>query len=432
VVNREGSGSDDVIVVGGGIGGLATAHALNRIGLTVRVLERASQFSEAGAGIQLAPNATRLLRSWGLLDPILGVGIQPKRLVLSDAYSGAELTAMELGTQFAARYGAPYLVLHRTDLLEVLLEACRADGVILENNKTVTSVTNEADVAHVEVADGSRYSASLVVAADGLRSTLRQYLSEDEPMFAGFVAFRGAVPLSEVKRHASLEEVQLYIGPGIHLVQYPVRSGSMYNQVAVFRSQRYLDGEEAWGTADELYATFAETCPAVRESIGSLWSNQSWLMYDREPIESWVSGRLVLLGDAAHPMLQYLAQGACQAFEDAALLAGSLRRLAPAGPGNGEQLARALAEYVKHRQPRTARAQRNARQWGEIWHSDGIAVLLRNEIFVQREPTDYRHADWLFDYAPGLTEELGTAPDAAASSNAAVSSGTVAPTEPVR
>ncbi|MDT4892344.1 MAG: 3-hydroxybenzoate 6-monooxygenase [Pseudonocardiales bacterium] len=398
----EATTATDVLIVGGGIGGLATALALSRSGLTVRVLERAPEFSEVGAGIQLAPNATRLLRSWGLLDQILAVGIRPKRLVLSDAFTGAELTALDLGEAFEQRYGAPYVVLHRTDLLDVLLAACRVAGVILENDKSVTDVSSEPDMAEVTVADGTSYSASLVVAADGLHSTLRRYLSEDEPIVAGFVAFRGAVPLTEVKRHASLDEVQLYVGPGIHLVQYPVRSGNMYNQVAVFRSQRFLDGEPDWGTPAELYGTFAETCTAVRDSVDSLWSDQRWLMYDREPLDTWVSGRLVLLGDAAHPMLQYLAQGACQSFEDAAMLTESLRRLAPAGPADGDQLAAALADYVAHRQPRTARAQRNARHWGDIWHSDGIAVLLRNEIFARREATDFNYTDWLFEHAPGL------------------------------
>jgi salicylate hydroxylase len=361
---------------------------------------------------------------------MLDVGIRPKRLVLSDAFTGAELTAMDLGSPFADRYGAPYVVLHRTDLLDVLLEACRAAGVVLENDRSVATVTSDADVAHVELTDGAKYSASLVVAADGLWSTLRRYLSDDEPDVSGFVAYRGAVPLTDAKRHASLEEVQVYVGPGIHLVQYPVRGGNMYNQVAVFRSQLYLEGEAEWGTADELYCTFADTCDAVRESVDSLRSDQRWTMYDRAPIDTWVAGRLVLLGDAAHPMLQYLAQGACQAFEDAAVLTDSLRRFAPDGPRHPEQLAHALGAYVDHRQPRTARAQRNARRWGEIWHTDGIARLLRNEIFALRDATDYRHADWLFERAPGLAEDGVRTSDSGATGPAG--SGGAATTEPVR
>jgi 2-polyprenyl-6-methoxyphenol hydroxylase-like FAD-dependent oxidoreductase len=401
---------DDVLIVGGGIGGLATAYALRLAGLSVRVLERAPQFSEVGAGIQLAPNATRLLASWGLLDPIVAAGVRPRRLVLSDAHSGIELTALDLGPSFAERYGAPYVVLHRTDLLDALLDACRSSGVHLENDRSVVRVTTEADAAHVETAEGHRYTAALVVAADGLHSTLRRYLSDDEPVASGFVAYRGAVPLSDVKRHASLDEVQLYVGPGIHLVQYPVRSGSMYNQVAVFRSERFFAGEAEWGTADELHEVFGRTCPEVRDSMEAIWSDQRWPMYDREPIDDWIAGRMVLLGDAAHPMLQYLAQGACQALEDAAVLAGSIRRYAPDGPRNTAQLEKALAAYVGHRQERTARVQRNARHWGDIWHTDGIAVLLRNEIFARRDAHDFYYTDWLFDHAPGMDLTLGSGP----------------------
>jgi salicylate hydroxylase len=426
---------DDVIVVGGGIGGLATAYALCRGGLRVRVLERAPQFAEVGAGIQLAPNATRLLESWDLLDPVLAAGVQPRRLVLSDAHSGEELTALDLGAPFAERYRAPYVVLHRTDLLDALLGGCRLGGVTLENDCSVARVTTEADAASVETVDGRRYTAAFVVAADGLHSTLRRYLSEDGPVASGFVAYRGAVPLTEVKRHARLDEVQLYVGPGIHLVQYPVRSGNMYNQVAVFRSERYFAGETDWGTADELYEIFARTCPEVRDSIDAIWSDQRWPMYDREPIDRWIAGRLVLLGDAAHPMLQYLAQGACQALEDAAVLAGSVRRNAPDGLDNPVHLERALAEYVSLRQPRTARVQRNARHWGDIWHTDGIAMLLRNEIFTRREASDFFYTDWLFEHAPGVDlalPEPGDAHGSAAAPGSATGAGSAADIEAVR
>jgi salicylate hydroxylase len=390
------SSVDDFLIVGGGIGGLATALALRRIGRQVRVLERAPEFSEVGAGIQLAPNATRLLRSWGLLDIVLEAGIRPKRLVMSDALTGNDLTSMDLGDAFVARYGAPYVVLHRSDLLQSLLDACRAEGVLLENDRFVTDATSDADGVTLDVAGGLRYRAAVAVAADGLHSTLRKKLVVDEPIASGYVAYRGALPITEVTRHADLDDVQLYIGPGMHMVQYPVRRGQMYNQVAVFRSERYLAGEEDWGTADELHRMFDGTCEQVKDSVASLWTDQRWPMYDREPIDSWVSGRIVLLGDAAHPMLQYLAQGACQAFEDAAALAAAVSRFAPSTPLDAGELDRALAEYERVRIPRTARVQRSARLWGDIWHTDGVGVLLRNELLSRRTATEFQESDWLF------------------------------------
>lgn len=395
-MNRAQQPVDDFLIVGGGIGGLATALALRRIGRQVRVLERAPVFSEVGAGIQLAPNATRLLRSWGLLDLVLAAGTRPRRIVMSDAMTGEDLTSMDLGAEFLARYGAPYVVLHRSDLLQSLLDACRAEGVLLENDRYVTDATSDAEGVTVDVAGGLRYRAAVVIAADGLHSTLRKHLALDEPIASGYVAYRGALPISEVSRHANLRDVQLYIGPGMHLVQYPVRRGQMYNQVAVFRSDQYLAGDEDWGTVEELHRKFDGTCEQVKISVESLWTDQRWPMYDREPIGNWVSGRIVLLGDAAHPMLQYLAQGACQAFEDAAALAAAVSRFAPSTPLDPEELDMALSAYQDARLPRTARVQRNARLWGDIWHTDGIGVLLRNVLLSRRTSTEFHESDWLF------------------------------------
>jgi 2-polyprenyl-6-methoxyphenol hydroxylase-like FAD-dependent oxidoreductase len=395
-VNQEAGSADEILISGGGIGGLATALALKRTGRNVRVLERAPEFGEVGAGVQLAPNATRLLRSWGLLDEVLATSICPRRLVLSDAATGSELTSMELGEPFLQRFGAPYVVLHRSDLLQILLDACRAAGVALENDRAVIAAESTDEGVIVDVAGGRQYRGALLVGADGLHSVLRKYLAHDVPIASGFVAYRGALPIDQARGRAHPQEVQLYMGPGIHLVQYPVRSGQMYNQVAVFRSAQFLAGVEDWGTPEELHEMFADTCPAVRDSVASLSRDQRWPMYDRAPIDSWVSGRLVLLGDAAHPMLQYLAQGACQALEDAASLADALQRLAPTLPHDGDEIAKALAEYERVRIPRTARVQQNARIWGDIWHTDGVAALLRNELFARRTSTEFREAEWLF------------------------------------
>jgi 3-hydroxybenzoate 6-monooxygenase len=402
-------GQPEVLVVGGGIGGLAAALAISRTGRQVRVLERARQFGEIGAGIQLAPNATRILDQLGLLGRLCDVGVLPRRLVLADAISGQELTALDL-TDFPERYGGPYIVLHRSDLLEILLAGCGGAGVGLETDAQVTELRDDGGCVHVSCADGRSFTGVAAIGADGLRSCARTLFSDDEPICSGYVAYRGAVPMEQVARHADLRDVVAWIGPGLHLVQYPLRSGRMYNQVAVFRSDAFERGEDDWGSPQELEQRFSACCAHVRESIPLLGRDNRWPMYDRLPIPAWVKGRIALLGDAAHPMLQYLAQGGCQAVEDAAALAAALAQGdgsaaaggavagggAAGGATAGGDIGSALLAYQDARIPRTARVQRSARIWGEIWHLDGTAKLVRDELFRQRRDDDQAHVEWLY------------------------------------
>ena len=383
----------DVVIVGGGIGGLTTALALARHGRSVRVLERASEFAEIGAGLQLAPNATRILARLGVLDEVVARGVLPQRLVLRDALDGTELTHLSLGEDFRRRYGGPYVVLHRSDLLDVLVGACAASGVALETGRLTLQVTDTPAGAEVSCEDGSLHHADAVVGADGLRSLLRGQLSQDDPVSSGYVAYRGAVPFDQATMHIDPADVTAFIGPGLHLVQYALRAGEMVNTVAVFRSPVYRADPSAsdWGGPEELDSVFTDVCGPVRDALPLLWRDRRWQMYDREPIPQWVHGRLALLGDAAHPMLQYLAQGACQAIEDADALATSL------GPVGGNQMPAALALYADARRQHTARVQRSARIWGEMWHVDGVARLLRNELFRRLDPRDHGcYIDWLY------------------------------------
>ena len=257
----------------------------------------------------------------------------------------------------------------------------------------VSTVVDDGDVVHAECFDGRTFSAQIIVGADGLRSTLRTMFADDEPVCSGYVAYRGAVPMEVVDRHADLRDVVAWLGPGLHLVQYPLRSGRMYNQVAVFRSAAWGRGEEDWGTFEELTETFAKCSEHVRESTRMLGTDHRWPMYDRLPIDTWTRGRVALLGDAAHPMLQYLAQGACQAIQDADVLAATL----PAGGlTDGAAVHSALANYAKSRVEIATRVQHSARTWGEIWHVGGVAKLLRDEYLLDRDPGDLRHVDWLY------------------------------------
>jgi 3-hydroxybenzoate 6-monooxygenase len=392
----------DVLIVGGGIGGIATALGLRRAGATVTVLEQEPDFHEVGAGLELGPNGTRILRDWGLLEEMTSLGVHPHALIIKDALTGDELTRMEVGADFEQRYGAPYLVGHRSDLLAILLRAAESAGVVLIPGERVEQVDSHDTGASATSVAGNRYTARLVIGADGLNSALRSALVEDSPIPSGYVAYRGTCRMDEVDIDADLDSVVLYIGPGCHFVQYPIRKassehGALLNQVAVFQSPAFLRGEAEWGTADELDAAFSACAEKIRHALSYVPTDRHWLMFDREPIETWVKDRLLLTGDAAHPMLQYLAQGACQALEDAwALEHAVARHVFQDRTADDDGWEAAAVEFNRNRAPRTARVQRNARLWGESWHVDGIARYLRNLLFSGRESDDYRYTDWLY------------------------------------
>jgi 3-hydroxybenzoate 6-monooxygenase len=399
----------DVIVVGGGIGGLSAAFALARQGLRVRVLEQASNFGEVGAGIQIAPNCTRILHEYGLLDEARELGVLPQSMVMRDALDGTELTRLDLH-DLGRRYGFPYIVIHRTDLHAIFLRGCERAGVELLTSKEVTSYENTATGALVRLADGTSEQAGLVIAADGLHSVARQQLVGDSTVSSSFVAYRAALPVEEVSDHdVDLDSVVVYIGPGCHFVQYALRGGEMLNQVAVFESHSARAGKEDWGTPDELDAAFDATCENVRKGIPLMWRDRWWHMFDRDPITTWVHGRIALLGDAAHPPLQYMAQGAIMAIEDGWVLAKHASRLkatateatateATAAEGGAEGLAwdAVLAAYEAVRAEHCRRVVLTARDWGELWHLDGAKRLKRNEILRARAVGDYSFTDWIY------------------------------------
>ncbi|HET7398857.1 MAG TPA: FAD-dependent oxidoreductase [Intrasporangium sp.] len=386
----------DVVVVGGGIGGLSTALALTQKGLRVRVLERAAEFGEVGAGLQIAPNCTRILARWGLLEEVKSLGVLPRNIVMKDAVDGSELSRLDLA-DVEARYGFPYLVIHRSDLHGTLLRACQRAGVDLVTDVKVTGYEQTA-VGAAAVHDGGREEAPVVIAADGLHSVARRLLSDDAPVSSAYVAYRGAMPVEQIAEHSvSLSDVVVYVGPKCHFVQYPLRQGEMFNQVAVFESPKALAGQEDWGTPDELEAAFEGTCDMVREGLPLMWRDRWWRMFDREPLMDWVQGRIALTGDAAHPPLQYLAQGAVMAMEDAWVLAEHVgAQLAAGRAADALDWDAALAAYNAVRPEHCRRVLTTARSWGELWHLTGDARLWRNEIMRRRDVRDYGYVDWLY------------------------------------
>jgi salicylate hydroxylase len=393
-MNEPLPGQPDVIIVGGGIGGLSAAFALSRKGLKVRVLERAPQFGEVGAGIQIAPNCTRILNSYGLLEEAKALGVLPVTMVMKDAVDGTVLTRLDL-KDMERRYGTPYIVIHRSDLHGLFLKACRDAGVDLRTSQQVTGYENSGDGARVLLADGTAAAVRLVVAADGLRSAARQQLVGDEPVNSAYVAYRGAVPMEKVRENNISEtDVVVYIGPRCHFVQYPLRGGDMFNQVAVFESPKAKAGEEDWGTPDELNTAFAGMTENIQKGLPLMWRDRWWRMFDRDPVMTWVYGRIALLGDAAHPPLQYIAQGAIMAIEDGYVLAEHLA----AGPGNRTEpdWDGALAAYQAVRAEHCRRVVTASRDWGALWHLDGEKRERRNEILRARDPRDYSFVDWLY------------------------------------
>ena len=383
-----------ILIIGGGIGGMTAALALARAGFAAHIVERSAEFGEIGAGIQLAPNALRVLDGLGVLPELAALAVRPRRLVLMHADTGEHLTTVDFGERFERRYGYAYTVMHRGDLLNVLHQACRAeDRITLETSREVTGLSDDGGAARVRFADGGGYECGAVVGADGLWSAARTLISGDRPVCQEFVAYRGTLPAGNGVPAGPDDEV-IWIGPGKHLVQYPIRRGELYNQVAVFRSRSYSRAAELtdrWGTPAELDQAFAACCRPVRAGVALISRDRRWVMYDREPLDNWTTGRITLLGDAAHPMVQYLAQGACQAIEDAACLARQLTRY------DGD-VVKAFAAYQAERIPRTALIQRAARTWGQIWHDNGPVIpLLRDRILTRREPDDYSDLDWLYE-----------------------------------
>ena len=382
-----------LLIIGGGIGGLATALAASRGGYSAHVIEKAQEFTEIGAGLQLAPNATRMLDRLDILGDVKKHATFPQRLVMMDAVSGQEITALDLGPKFLEHFEYPYIVMHRSDLLTAELAACRAsERITLEANKEVSQIEDLGDGARVLCADGSVYECDALVGADGLWSKTRKIVQDDgEPICSEFVAYRGTIPIEQAPAESEFDAMVIWVGPDLHFVQYVVHHGTLFNQVAVFRSYRYKPDLEDWGTIEELEEHFSKMCPRVRRAVAKIKRNRRWPMLDRLPLPNWTRNRITILGDAAHPMLQYIAQGACQALEDSVCLGESLK----ACRGDAAQ---AFSEYQRQRIPRTARVQRAARFFGDLKHIHGVGIAIRNALLAKRTPDDFQYFEWLYGY----------------------------------
>ena len=360
-----------MLVVGGGIGGLAAALACARVGVDVALLERASAFTEVGAGVQLGPNVVKLLDAWGLQDALAAVAAFPSRLQVRSALTGAELGVLRLGERSVQQYGARYATIHRADLQALLLEAAqRQDGVRLHLASEFDRFEQDGAGVTVHTSDGRALQADLLVGADGLWSRVRQQLLHDgAPLATGQLAYRAMVVQRTLPERLRSQQVTAWLGPHMHLVQYPVRGGEWLNVVAIVhdRVRHDLDSWDHSANAAQLRLSLRDVCPPLRELVHAIEHWRLWGLSIRPPMRGaneQAQGRVALLGDAAHPMVPFLAQGAGMAIEDAQALSTAMTGAAP-------DLPAALQSYAQARWQRNARVQAGALRNGRIFHATG-------------------------------------------------------------
>ena len=394
-----------VLIVGGGIGGLAAALALARKGIPSQVIEQAPEFKEIGAGIQLGPNVFWMFEALGLIEPISALAVFPNNLIMMDSITGEEVTRISLGDAFRKKFHYPYALIHRADLHKVLLKACEDCGrVKLDASQKVVKVDQSGDGVVVCTESGKEYRGAALIGADGLWSTIREIVVGDgKPRVAGHITYRAVLPTSEMPEKFRWKDMVLWAGEKVHLVHYPLRTGELFNLVAVFHSDRYEEGWDSFGDPAELHQRFAKTCEPVRTLLNKIESWRMWVLCDRPPIKDWSKGRITLLGDAAHPMLQYLAQGANMSIEDGVCLANKVVEM------NGDYAA-AFPAYQKARYLRTGRVQITARVYGEFFHASGVAKELRNLMLGSRTPEDaIAGMEWLYGEQKELTRSAAAA-----------------------
>jgi salicylate hydroxylase len=362
------------LIAGGGIGGLAAALATARAGWTVRLYERAPFFSEVGAGIQLGPNVVKVLHGWGLADSLAQVAAFPRQLDVRSAPTGDTLGRLRLGEPLRQRYGAPYLTVHRADLHAVLLQAARQAGVALKLNHTLDRFTQDAGTVTAQSGDDPPIEAEVLVGADGLWSPVRQWLLGDgPPRSTGHLAYRALVQQADLPPTLRSNDVSVWLGPQLHVVQYPVHGGEWLNVVAIVHGEAPADLDN-WdhGTGgQDLLAALTGSCVTLQNLVRAVPAWRLWALCDRPPMQGAYQhalGRVALLGDAAHPMRPYLAQGAGMAIEDAAELGRVLAQaLDPA-----LDVPTMLNRYALNRWERNARVQARAIRNGQIFHADGV------------------------------------------------------------
>jgi salicylate hydroxylase len=384
---------DPILIVGGGLGGLAAALALARHGMAVRVLEGAPAFGAIGYGIQFGPNVFHALDRIGVSGAVLEKADSPPAVLMVDALNGKEVTRVPTGASFRARFKYPYIIIHRIDLHEVMLDACRRDPLIaLVSDAMVSRIHDRGDRVTVVTEDGRSFEGPALIGADGIRSRTRAHLFGDgDPKPNGYMAFRTIVPIGDVTADVRRDVVVLWAGPGFHIVHYPLRHGALFNLVAVFRRSAHSERGDIAAYRAELEHAYRNAHPTMKALLAMLDLGRRQAVGDRDPIRHWHKGLVTLLGDAAHPTLQSLAQGACMAIEDGWCLADCI------ASAKGDYEA-AFRRYESARSVRTARVTLESRSIWDVYHADGIAREVYWQMLGERSEADtFQCLAWLYD-----------------------------------
>ena len=383
---------DPILIAGGGIGGLAAACGLAKIGVASIVVEQAAELGEIGAGIQIGPNAFHCFDYLGVGDEARSKAVYIDALRFMDALSGDDIARIPLDDQFRTRFKNPYAVVHRADLHKVLLDYCEASPLVdIRTNHRVTGYENDGTGATLLVEGKEPIKGRALIGAEGLRSPIRsQMLGDGEPRISGHTTYRSVIPTEQMPEDLRWNAATLWAGPKCHIVHYPLKGWKVFNLVVTY----HRDVKEAIAgkpvSKEEVAQGFEHINPRARQIIehGKDW--KLWVLCDRDPVSTWVDGHVALLGDAAHPMLQYMAQGACMAMEDAVCLSHCVE--------THDDIETALGVYQSMRTVRTGRVQMTSRLIGDfIYHPADAQAAVRNHMMSNMSPDDwYNTLQWIY------------------------------------
>jgi len=388
------SHENTVLVIGGGIGGMGCALALTQAGFDVELMEQAPEIGEIGAGIQLGPNAFAAMDALGCGPRARARAVYTDDLIMMDAVDESVVGKISAGEAFRTRFKNPYAVIHRADIhLSIYEEVQTKKNVRFHANSHIVNIdVGDKDVRATD-SNGKEYRGIALIGCDGVKSVVREKLVGDGHRVPGHVVYRAVTPRDEFPADLRWNAATIWVGPNCHLVHYPLRGGEQYNIVVTFHSREKEEWGVREGSREEVQSYFTHIADRPRQLIDKPTSWRRWTIADRDPVLKWGEGRSTLLGDAAHPMLQYMAQGACMALEDAVTLREALRV-------NNNDLQKAFRLYEEKRIPRTARVVYSAREMGRLFHAGGAERLVRNQLWQGRTQERYYDAlEWLYGWS---------------------------------